>query len=264
MMQRAAIVMLAMVGANPALHAQAGARLDHVIVIVHDLDSAAAPYAALGFRFKAGRLHANNLLNRHIKFRDGTEIELMSLAGPPGDSMAIRYAALLERGAGGAYVALKAENLDSIAAAAERLGLATRLTAAGPWRFLGFPGGSDASGVFFASGDAPVSDPDSIFAHANGAVSLAEAWVEGGPRLASLLAAAGGAPSGRVGLPDGRCGTRWRLARGSVVIVPRTAPDGWPRPVGVVLGRGGSDPAALDDAAATPRMPHGIWIVLRD
>jgi hypothetical protein len=55
--------------------------LDHVVLAVRDLELASAAFEKHGFRLKRGRLHPNNLLNRHIKFRDGSEIE-------PGDLLA--------------------------------------------------------------------------------------------------------------------------------------------------------------------------------
>jgi hypothetical protein len=234
------------------------ARLDHVVLIVPDLDSAAVSLERLGFRIKPGRLHANNLINRHIEFRDGTEIELMSLAGPPGDSMALRYEALLARGTGGAYVALGSGDLDAVDTEARRLGLPTRRSSSGPWRFLGFPGPSDASAIFFVARGTPADDPAPVTSHRNGALALTEAWVEGGPLLDSLLLAVGARPGGAVQGPDARPGTRWHLASGQVVVLPRPSPDQWPRPVGAVLGR--------TRLAAVPmsfhRLPPAFWIVL--
>lgn len=246
------------VGLSPATAQEARplAALDHV-VIVGDLDSAAASLARLGFRFKPGRLHPNNLINRHIKFRDGTGIELMALAGPPKDSMAIRYAAMLERGPGGAYVAVRTDDLDAVRRVAERLGIATRRSASGPWRFLGFQSPSDASAIFFTSGGVPANDSDSVTRHQNGALRLSEAWVEGGPLLDSLLLALGARHAGEVEHAEGRRGARWELASGRVV-VSRPAPGAWPRPLGAVLER--------TRFAAVPvsvhRLTSGFWIVL--
>ena len=56
--------------------AQSPPRLDHVVMVVAELDSAEARLAPLGFRIKPGRLHPDNLLNAHVKFADGTELEL--------------------------------------------------------------------------------------------------------------------------------------------------------------------------------------------
>lgn len=52
--------------------------LDHVPVAVADLAAAAERYQRLGFTLKPGRPHENGIENRHAKFRDGTEIELIT------------------------------------------------------------------------------------------------------------------------------------------------------------------------------------------
>jgi hypothetical protein len=49
-----------------------------VVGAVRDLAQAQADFAAPGFALKVGRAHANGLSNAHIKFADGTEIELIA------------------------------------------------------------------------------------------------------------------------------------------------------------------------------------------
>ncbi len=209
--------------------------LDHVIAVVRSLDSARVQLRRLGFRIKPGRAHPNHLLNFHVKFLDGTALEIMSLEGEPLDQNAEDYADLLAAGEGGAYVALRADNLDSIAAAGDRAGLSSRRSSGGAWRFLSFAPYSDASGVFFGSGWRGSADPESIVQHSNRAQSLRQAWVEGGPALEALLADAGAAPCDSVTLPDGRRGIEWMLATGSLVVVPTRSEPPRPRPVGVLL-----------------------------
>lgn len=230
----------------------AAVRLDHAVVLVSNLDAAASRLVPLGFRFKPGRLHSDSLLNRHIKFRDGTGLELMTVAGTPVSQMARDYAARLAAGEGGVYAALWTTNLDRVRAAAARFG-EPRLTQSGPWQFLSLPGVSDARAVFFAAGGLPVNDPDSIVAHPNGAQRLATVWLEGGPGLDSLLAALGAHACHQTRLPDGRSGTRWGLIQGSVVIVRGSTH----RLLGVELDRSGSMEAELHEP-----LP-GFWILLR-
>ena len=57
------------------------AGIDHVTVAVRDLESTVQVYRQLGFTLKPGRLHQNGLRNQHIKFPDGSGLELIS---PPG------------------------------------------------------------------------------------------------------------------------------------------------------------------------------------
>jgi serine-type D-Ala-D-Ala carboxypeptidase/endopeptidase len=226
--------------------------LDHTILVVRDLDAAARPFRSAGFRFKNGRLHANGLLNRHIKFRDGTEIELQTVQGKPGDAMAERYQKLLEAGEGGVYVALKAKDISEIERHAANVGLGMRRSGSGPWQFLAFVDSSTAEALFFSSGDAPVADADSIFAHEPAVTQLAEVWLEGGPKLNDLLRRLGAGHCGTVVAPDGRTGDRWALSRGRLVIVPPRG-NTRPRVLGAVLETPGADTRRIQ--------PHpNFWI----
>lgn len=216
--------------------------LDHVVIVARDLDAAAARFAGHGFRIKQGRLHANGLLNRHVKFPDGSGIELMTVVGPPGDSMAADYAELLRAGEGGVYVALTVSSLAVPRQAAGALALPARTSSSGAWSFLSFPSPSPAAAVFFSTGRAAVQDADSVLAHVPPVRSLLEAWVEGGAELEALLARTGARSCGTAVGPAGRTGTRWALARGSLVVLS-PSPGVRPRVRGAVL----SADAAPDD-----------------
>ena len=52
--------------------------MDHIPVVVADLDKAEADFRAMGFSIKPGRPHSNGIRNAHVKFPDGTEIELIT------------------------------------------------------------------------------------------------------------------------------------------------------------------------------------------
>jgi hypothetical protein len=235
----ALIAQLAGAGARGSCQASPSApALDHAIVAVSDLEGAATAFRAAGFRIKPGRLHANGLLNRHIKFRDGTEIELMTVRGPGSDDMARRYRRQLDAGEGGVYVALKINDFTATERVAGESGLATRRSASGPWQFLSFTDDSPAAVVFFTFGEAPAQDPDSIFGHVPPVTGLAEVWIEGGPQLGVLLRRLGANGCGTVSAGDGRSAERWALRRGSIVVVPPRAGRP-PRLLGVVLETGG-------------------------
>jgi hypothetical protein len=193
--------------------------LSHVVLAVDDLEGASAEFRRLGFRLKDGRLHANNLLNRHVKFRDGSGIELMSVQGTPGDDMARRYAALARTG-GGVYVALDASNAEAPASAAGVLGLEVQRSSSGSWQFISFPDTSAAAAVFFAVGVPVIRDPESLVSHSPDTRGIAEAWVEGGTELIELLEQLGATRCGTTTGPDGQTGERLGLSRGTLVIVP--------------------------------------------
>jgi hypothetical protein len=227
--------------------------LDHVVLVVKDLDAASAGFRARGFRLKPGRLHPNNLLNRHIKFGDGSSLELMMVQGAPRDAMARDYADLVARAEGGVYVALRVQDLNAAMKAADDVGLSPRESASGSWRFLSFPSTSPAAALFFSTGGASVQDPDSLLDHAPRVEGLAEVWLEGGSEVVELLESLGAQRCGRVRAADGRTGERLALGRGRLVVLPREA-TARPRVAGVVL-------KLSEPAPSTTVYPHPSFCV---
>jgi hypothetical protein len=78
--------------------------LDHIPIAVGDLARAADDYRALGFALKPGRPHDNGIQNQHVKFTDGTELELIT-APAAGDALTTTYRRHLENGDGPAFLA---------------------------------------------------------------------------------------------------------------------------------------------------------------
>jgi hypothetical protein len=223
--------------AQACVAAPSAPALDHVVLAVRDLDRASSLLQTHGFRLKEGRLHANNLLNRHVKFRDGSSLELMTVRGDPLDSMSRDYAGLAAAGEGGVYVALTVRSMTEPEGVAGALRLESRSSSSGPWRFLSFPSSSPAAAVFFSAGSAVVQDPDSLVSHDPDVTGLAEAWVEGGAELSELLERLGARRCGPARSPDGRTGERLALGRGNIVVVQPSGPER-PRVLGVVLRLG--------------------------
>jgi hypothetical protein len=74
------------------------------------LERAIASFEALGFALKPGRHHKNGLRNAHVKFADGTEIELIT-APAATDALASQYYAGCTGGEGPAFLGLYAPEL---------------------------------------------------------------------------------------------------------------------------------------------------------
>jgi hypothetical protein len=94
--------------ASIAQHASGGPAvigLDHIPIAVRDLEAAAKTYRALGFSLKPGRPHQNGIRNQHVKFPDGTELELIT-APEARDPLTTKYRRHLENGDGPAFLAL--------------------------------------------------------------------------------------------------------------------------------------------------------------
>jgi hypothetical protein len=166
--------------------------------------------------------------------------------------MARDYAELSAAGDGGVYVALAVESIDPPKAAGAALDLLNRESRSGPWRFLSFPPASPAAAVFFSAGTAIVQDADSLLDHVPSVAGLAEAWLEGGAALSTLLERLGAWRCGSAVGPDGRTGERIALSRGRVVVVP-PATAGRPRVLGAVL--------KLQEPGASTVRPHpSFWV----
>ena len=226
-------------------------RIDHVVVAVASLDAATTSLRALGFTVKEGALHRNGLRNRHVKFEDGSYLELMAVEAPPLDSVAGAYASFLDEGEGGAFLALRADPAAVMAAAAE-LGLGTRVDRGRAFDIVTVA--DDAfTPVFFLRYGRPVSDPPAILAHGNGATGIAEVRIEGGKELAPLLTALGARPCDRAPAGDGPDPLTLGVGGGRIAIVPGTG--GRPRVLAVRLRRDGSRGAGTP----LPSAPvHGI------
>ena len=126
--------------------------LDHVPVVVRDLDQAKADFEALGFVLKPGRPHANGLRNLHAKFPDGTEIELIT-ATTASDQLSAEYLEWQRVGDGpisfGLYV---------------------------PDEITAFVPGAIPGGFYGHRQKSPTDRPEH-FAHPNGATTLSGVWL---------------------------------------------------------------------------------------
>ena len=157
--------------------------LDHLVIVVESLERSSRQFQALGFTLKPGRIHDNGIRNRHIKFVDGTEIELLTV-GEPVDALTREYAARLRRhGDGPVFLALFAPDLDAL----------SRRLDAGGWpyrrqgRWLDFPPDSELRPFFFGPRNRSTTDRPEHFAHANGARSLESVTIRG-PGLVAVEA----------------------------------------------------------------------------
>ncbi len=136
-------------------------------IAVADLEGASADYARLGFALKEGRPHPDGIRNRHVKFRDGTEIELIT-APEATDALTAQYRQLIQAGDGPAFLSL---DVEPPALAVERVKQA-RLPASTSGGHVDFLFDSPLGYVFFAGLNQSPTDRPEHFAHANGASSL--------------------------------------------------------------------------------------------
>lgn len=230
--------------------------LDHIPIAVNDLARAAADYRALGFALKPGRPHDNGITNQHVKFPDGTELELIT-APAARDALTRTYRSHLAAGDGPAFLALFAPGSDR-----GSLGLESD-----PLRY-----------VFMSGRNQSPTDRPEHFAHANTAESLISVWLAAADlsnerRLLERLGAR--IQTERVRVPEALDAPVARLMEGEVVLLPasRQLVKGR-RIVGATIRvrdleeakrvLGGRGQVSGSSIFLPPALAHGLWLELRE
>lgn len=154
-----------------AIDTQAIVGLDHIPTVVPDLERAQDTYRRLGFSVKPGRAHANGLRNSHVKFEDGSGIELIAPPHEATDELTRDYRERLKHGEGPAYLSLHARDKQALIAALNAAEIAFEdggvLTLSDPrLKFL-----------FFVQDNRSPTDRPEHFAHANSANAMTGVWL---------------------------------------------------------------------------------------
>jgi len=192
--------------------------LSHVPVAVQNLSAAENDFKKLGFTLKPGRSHSDGIRNSHLKFEDGTEIELIT-ASNSVDAITASYVDYLKRGDGPAFMALYAPNMSAVANALDRWSLRYEATDG----LVSFPDDATTPEVFFAGLNYSPTDKPAYFKHANGAQSLMAVWLAGGDLSAEqeLLGRLGASESSeRLDLPSAVIAKAMRFKLGEVRFLP--------------------------------------------
>ena len=234
--------------------------LDHIPIAVKDLARAAERYQALGFSLKPGRPHDNGITNQHLKFPDGTELELIT-APAARDALTTTYRRHLTAGDGPAFLALYAPLRDRV----PQLGAGLQY-------------------MFFGGRNASPTDRPEHFAHDNTADSLIAVWLAGddlseerkllgtvGASFARRTVYAPGAVEAEVAqlvegevvfLPGSHQIVKGRRIVGATLRVKRlaTAGDVMERANVKGLRMGGVNRSSL---FLPPAVTHGLWLELR-
>lgn len=275
------VAWIAALGAHESKGVRPGYRgaltgLDHIPVAVADLDRAAARYEELGFALKPGRPHANGIRNQHVKFPDGTEIELIT-APEARDALTTEYREHLRRGDGPAFLAFFASDLDPVAARLDSVKISYRRNPG----HLAIADGHPLDYIFVGGRNRSPTDRPEHFAHANGAASLIGVWLAGDDlsHERAMLAAMGATVTAdEVHVPDPVKADVARLEEGAVVFLSggRQLVPGR-RIVGATLRVASLAKARRVTGAVAPSAPstptsvflppsvtHGLWLELRE
>ncbi len=206
----------AMSAAAPAALVQG---MDHMPLAVRNLDQARSDFEKLGFVLKPGRHHDDGIRNAHVKFADGTEIELITAAAPT-DALAAEYADFLKSGDGPAFWSLYSADLDRLTSRLAALGL----TPHNDGDVVTFSQAALPHRLFFADRARSPTDKPAYFIHPNTAYRLAGVWLAGAAPEASLMQTLGAIRTGGpVCAPFAARGVSLSLPEATVVFVSNTA-----------------------------------------
>jgi hypothetical protein len=240
--------------------------IDHLPVVVTDLEKAQADFQAMGFAIKPGRFHADGIRNAHVKFPDGTEIELIT-APKAVDELTSEYRAKMAKGEGPVYFGLYSTDTAAVRARLNAL----RVGVQDDEGMLTFPQTSPLHPLFLGKRNKAPTDLPEHFAHQNSAVRLSALWVRDNPDLRGVLKGLGVplTSAGSCGFIGVTSAIRATLPEGDLYLVP----SGTTTVVEVqrlsdvetVLKTNGislkKDTACDGDALwVPPSRAHGIWI----
>lgn len=160
--------------------------IDHIPVVVANLEKAEADFRRMGFSIKPGHSHADGIRNAHVKFLDGTEIELIT-APAAVDTLTTEYRAKMKSSDGPVYFGLFAPDRTALAAKLRSNGFSVQDDKS----ILTFPADNPLHPLFFGGRNKSPTDKPAYFAHANSAVRLSALWVHDNQELRTLLKSIG-------------------------------------------------------------------------
>lgn len=239
--------------------------IDHIPTLVENLEEATASYRRLGFSLKPGRFHENGLRNSHVKFKDGSGIELISPPSQATDELAKTYSELLPDGEGPVYISFHARDTEALTSALSKSSILFEsedglTTLADP----------NLDFLFFVKDNRSPTDKPEHFAHPNTAVAIAEVWLSldapSRRSLRKLLLTLGAVESSEaVFVPTEVPAEVFTVQNGRVVVVPdkRQLHKGR-RIIGaeirVVNHQAARRFLGAADASVAPSTAHGLWL----
>lgn len=248
--------------------------IDHIPVVVTDLDKAQADFRAMGFSIKPGRFHEDGIRNAHVKFSDGTEIELIT-AVKAVDALTSEYTAKMKTGEGPVYFGLFAEDFAAASARVKSLPIKAELDTGA----VTFAVTSPLHPLFIGQRNKAADDKPEYFEHKNGAIRLSALWVRDSSELRDELEGLGVSlsPVDMCGFEGITKGVRAALPEGNLFLIPSNAATVFAARVEVrrladtehILRSNGipMKPGEFCDKKSLwvpPLYAHGIWIEFVD
>lgn len=145
---------------------------DHIPIAVDNLEKSSDLFRKLGFTLKPGRFHSNGIRNQHIKFDNGTELELIT-SKDRNDILSTEYYNFISEGEGPAFVGLFTDNFEELNNQLQKNNIKYELEG----KMVTFPFKSELHPLFFGTKDSSPTDKPEYFIHKNTAFSLIGVWI---------------------------------------------------------------------------------------
>jgi len=203
-------------------------RIDHVIAVYNDLENVVKNYEDLGFTLKQGYKHKNGLINAHIKFKNGTSVELISVSENPIDKISKTYASLLKNGEGGVFIALSGLSVDELKEKLKDTDIKYSIERNQSWDYVTF-NDSNLEHLFFISYKIQINDSQKMLIHKNDLEKIGNVWIEGNDKVKYLFKILGMESVGFISDNEIGKGEKFKTSSGDIVIIPFQKPNLRPR-----------------------------------
>ena len=193
--------------------------LDHIPVVVSNLFEASEAYRRLGFSIKPGRVHEGGMINAHVKFADGSGIELIFPPDTATQGISGIYSDHLQKGAGPVYLALHSRDTEQLTTALDEAGFDRKR--GGGVTTLKDPA---LDFLFFVRDNRSPTDTPGHLTHDNSAYQLSGVWLAlsdaSRDHLRELLTALGAAREvARPAFPFVATAESFILTNGRIVLI---------------------------------------------
>ncbi len=145
---------------------------DHIPIAVENLERSTDLFKKLGFTLKQGRFHSNGIRNQHIKFSNGTELELIT-SHNRNDALSTEYENFISEGEGPAFVGLFTDDFEALNNQLQKNNIKYELEG----KMLTFPIYNELHSLFFGTRSPSPTDKPEYFIHRNTAFSLVGTWI---------------------------------------------------------------------------------------
>lgn len=162
-------------------------RVDHVVTVYRDLDSAIQYYQDAGFTVRLGTKHTNGIVNAFIDFSNRAELEIISIVGSANDDLAEHYVNLIQQQEGGVYVCLTGISTSAMIDLIANRNIQYDVIKSKEWNYITFPEDTGYSQFFFIDYHSDNVNSTVIAEHQNGLSNMSKVIVEGDQRTSEFL-----------------------------------------------------------------------------